>query len=947
MQKHYWLSQIARLVYGIVLPGFLLYLALTSHFSLVRERQILAWQQKMHDSIDNLSNFHADERFFHGLLQANFAAAAAAPNPRQALENRIRVLKQKFPGMFRFTVWNKSGSIDNALSDEKRFQYVFKALYQIITSSDSQTLVSRIQLLRGYFGQFLMEKHLSLPLLEGYLGSCIRASEEPEKALLWFHVYPEFGLVCSIHRDLTNRQLGPRMLIDAYNRRSRNLQIGFFDTQQLSVFGAESDLHRSDIILEAGAFANSAVEFRQTDLHLLLFRQISPRMIVFSRLLKKGNLVEPAHEVSLVMFGLIRWLMVAAFIFLCLSLHSRRLFLSVRQKLLLLFLFANGLPLMILGATGYEFFEQKKNSLIHAAHEQSSRIIKDFDSRYPSGRELMADKLSSMIEKNNRLYGREPWPADKLTELGSLIDYLKPSENYLFNLAGEQMLEQKHDVLPNSVKFIREFFKGSLDFFNNRAELFVSKSKTMLEQISDEASVYYSVLNQLSRIEQQNYGSGLRWSYLNLLGDRDNHESWGFLVVVWKPEGLQRAYLNEQLEALNTRLAPRRLVVMETGSEQIFPQSLAGEKHLRRILHRTQSRKLVTEDNLILDNRVWVATSLKGIELADAVIMAIYPRDIIHGEIDQMFKKVLLAAASSLLIVLLIVWFFSRRLLVPITGLSNGIRAIARRDFKHRIEFTSDDEFGQLINVFNETIAGMRELAIGTAVQKSLLPPGKAAHGRFSLFARSEFMSKMGGDYFDYFIIDSARLGVFFGDVAGHGIPAALVMSMAKAVVANARAEFNGASAMLQRANSVFLHLKEKGWRRMMTAQCLELDCTNGQYRLANAGQCYPVVVGSDRQSVTYVKAVGMPLGNISRKPYAEVSGQLQPGDTLILYTDGIIEATNAAGEVFDFARFEKLLLASWNPDLETWWQEIFKGYSGWAAAQDDDITMLMLKYEK
>ena len=58
-------------------------------------------------------------------------------------------------------------------------------------------------------------------------------------------------------------------------------------------------------------------------------------------------------------------------------------------------------------------------------------------------------------------------------------------------------------------------------------------------------------------------------------------------------------------------------------------------------------------------------------------------------------------------------------------------------------------------------------------------------------------------------------------------------MSMAKAVVADARSQFAGPSAMLQRANGIFLHLKEKGWRRMMTAQCLELDCETGKFRLA------------------------------------------------------------------------------------------------------------------
>lgn len=948
MHKNYWLGLLARAVYGIILPAFLLHLALTSHFGLVRERQILAWQQKMHDSLDNLSNYYHDDQFFHGLLQTNFAAAALAANPLQVIENRISLLKTKFPEQLRFIVLNPEGKIISALSDEKKFQYVFKTLYQTLKEPDSIFLPGRIGLLRGYFGQFLMEKHLSDPLGRGYLGSCVRASEDPQKTLLWFQTCQEHVIVCFISRNLLGRHLGPRLIIDNFNQKNPDLKLGYFDPSLQSVYGrlAEADFE-SEIMIEAGAYANSAIEFRQTARHLLLFRQVSPRLVVFSRLAKKLHLIDIDHEVSQVMFGLLKWFIVAAFIVLVLGLHSSRLFLSIRQKLMLLFLFANGLPLMILAATGYEFFEQKKSALINTVHQQSSRLIKDFDGRYPAGRELMADKLNTFVSRKNKEAGNAVWSDASVKELAELTGYFRPSENYLFTTAGEQLMERKTDVLPNSDKFIRDFFRGALEFFNNKADLFAASRKTMLEQISDEASVYHSVLRQISRIEQQNYGSGLHWTYLNLLGDRENHKSWGVVVVAWKPAGLQRAYISEQLDTLNARISPYRIVVMETGSEMIFPESFSGEKNLRRIMHRTQSRKFLAEDSLVINGEEYIATALKGIELADAVIMAVYPRKIILDQIETLFWRVIMAAVASLFLVVMIVAFFSRRLLVPISGLAGGVRAIARRNFKHRIDFVSEDEFGQLIGVFNETIAGMQELAVGTAVQKSLLPPGNCHVGRFSLYARSEFMSRMGGDYFDYFKLADDRLGVFFGDVAGHGIPAALVMSMAKAVVANARAAFSGPSALLQRANSIFLHLKEKGWRRMMTAQCLELDCNTGKFRLANAGQCFPVIVGEDRKCVTYVKAVGMPLGNITRKPYAEITGELKPGDTLILYTDGIIEATNAAGEVFDFAGFDKLLLASWNADLETWWQDIFKGYSGWAAAQDDDITMLMLKYDK
>lgn len=957
MPKSNWFNLSVRVVYGLLLPLSLLYVALLSHYHLERDHQTLAWREKMSDSLEQISKFHEDERFFHGMLQRTFRIADRANKPLEACQRSIEACKDRFPDMFRFVVYDSGGNLVAEMSDERRFQYVFRAMYQvmvsvrehlsqvIISSPESLTEVrSRIVLLRGFFGQFLMEKHLALPLLEGYLGSCIRGSEEPAKALLWYQQYDNFSVIAFMHEDLLRRALGPRLMVDAFNHRNEACRLALFDTQKLTVYGIEGE--QSEIIMLANSYLNSAVEFVNTEDQLLFFRQISPRLLVFSRVDKAKNLINPHRAAAEFMFRLIKWLLLTAFIIYCLSLRSASFVWSIRQKLLLLFLFANGLPLLILLATAYEFFDQKKNSLINTAHEQSVRIIKEFDNGYPAGREQMARRLSQYVAQKNRQYGGKQWPAKEIESLKNFVATFNPGESYVFNLTGDQIMYCGSEALSSSVKIIRDFFKGSLEFFNNADVYFVSKKRTMLEKITEDAHLYSGVLEHLSSISPQNFGSGMRWSYLELLGDRSNHDSWGVLLVTWRSGELQRAFLHEQLATVNKKISPRQLLVMEKGSEVIFPVQMAGERAIRKIMHRTKTSKLITDNSFIIGKNRYVATSLIGIELADAIIMSIYPGTIISSEIEALNRKILLAVCLSLGMVLVIVRFFSGRLLVPVSELSQGMRSIARHDFKYRIGFSSGDEFGELASAFNQTIAGMHELAIATAVQESLLPGGKERFGRISLFARSIFMSKMGGDYYDYFKIDEHRFGVYFGDVAGHGIPAALVMSMAKAVVATSPARTCGPAALLQSANAVFLHLKAKGWRRMMTALCLDVNQDTGEFKIANAGQCYPIIVNLTNSDINYVKALGTPLGSVSRKPYTEVSGKLNPGDILILYTDGIIEATNSAGEVFDFTRFEKLLLASRHSDLEIWWEGIYRGYCGWAATQDDDITFLLLKYD-
>jgi len=956
-----WLKYLARAVYGIIIPLYLLNLALSAHFTISNDRLIETWREKMDASLDAVSKFHSDDIFFHGLLQANFRDAARQTDALAAVKKRIASLKRVFPGNLRFVVWDKTGRVIAELSDEKRFQYVMGALHQAVLALKEhvaefaypmpdlvQGLTSRIKLLRGYFGQFLMEKHMVLPLADSYLGSCVRASEDADKGLLWYQIFEEFGVVCMINHAQLNLHSGPEKIIERYNKSSDQLKLGFYNTQSREIHGInEVEFKIEPLLVESETYLRSAVEFRKTSEYLLLFRQVSPEIVVFSLLPSGSNIPDPEHETSRSLWQIVKWLIVVSFVLYCFSLHGLNLVITVRQKMLLLFLFANGLPLFILAASGYEFFEQKKKSFIHQTHENSARIIKEFDNLFPVGRDNYSVLLRKKISDLNSEFGEKVWPHEKIVELRELIAELRPSEGYLFNVHGDLVFGVGREASTNSVKFMRDFFQGTLEFFNNSKPVLERKTrKNMLEKISDESAVYYGFIHQLEQIGQQNYGSGVRWTYQDLLGDRRNHHSWGFLLVAWRPGDLQREFLQNQLEEINRRIAPRKLIVMEKGSEKVLPDSFAEFSPVRKIMHRTQTRKIVTENNLVLDNRKYIGTSITGNELSDAVIMAIYPEDEALKDIAGIFYRLMAAALLSLTVVFVIILFFSRRLLLPITGLSEGIQAISGRNYKYRIKNDSDDEFGQLVKAFNETMHGMEDLAVGTAVQTSLLPPSHAEVGGCRLFARSIFMSKMGGDYYDYFMPAQNRLAVFFGDVAGHGIPAALIMAMAKGMITSFKKHFTGPAELLKRLNSVLVHIKEKGLRRMMTGLCVELDCNSGEFRVANAGQCYPVIISWQTREIRYIKAVGMPMGNVARRPYAEVSDCLLPGEILILYSDGIIEATDSSGEVFNFNRFEQLLKNCCDRNLEDFWAGIYSGYTSWTSEQDDDITFLMICHD-
>lgn len=953
------LKWLAIIVYGILLPVYLLFFAINSHFQMLGERQRSVFIEKMEHRLDRLASYHRDEVFFHGLLQENFVRADLAGEPIEELKKTIDRLKSRFPGGLKFIVADADGQIDKKNSDEIRFVFIVKAMFKIIARLKScldrdleiiperdEQIAAKIGLLRSYFGQFLMEKHLLNPLLKGYLGSCIKANQDPDKSLLWYQHLRHFSLIVFVNESLMARKIGPKLICEDNNRRDSLIKLGLYDPQKFTVSGIHcQEGEINEIGIRAGEFLLSAIPVVETARFLMVFRHVAPDLVLLCLLKKSEGLLDPLEESKRAFWLTVKWLIIIVFLIYCFSLRFQRFFLTIRQKLLLLFLFVNGIPLLMLVSTGYEFFEQKKQSMINSINNQSARFLKDFDNRYQAYISELSDRLNDYIGKQKGL-SRDKADLHAIRELGAFLRNLKPDESYLYLEEDEKMLDLNSDSLAPS-GFFRDFFKNTLKVFNHSEFVPIERKKTSLEMISDDTLLFSGFLENTDRLFPQNFGSGNLWTYVRLIGDRANYGSWGFLVVAWKPETLMKRFFVEQIERVNAAVKPRKLIVMLKESETMFPPEYARVGKLKSMLRRTWAKKMINDQNLQVDGKAWAGSSIVGIELENAVLLSLYPLASVEQALSDLYAQIKLAALVSLIFVILILRLFSGRFNRPLEMLSAGMKEISRRNFSHKIDFSSEDEFGQLITGFNDAIDGMKELAVGTAVQESLLPESKKNFGHMRLFAKSIFMNRMGGDYFDYFTDQKANLSIFFGDVAGHGIPAAVLMAMAKGGIAANRGLGLGPAGLLEKINAVFLHLKSRGWRRMMTGLALELNIESGQFVCANAGHCYPIIVAPGGRDIRYIKAVGMPLGNKSRKPYAQIEDRLERGETLVLYTDGIIEATSADGEVFDFSRFENLLKNAWNEDLELYWQNIIVAYNAWIVTQDDDVSFMMVRHEE
>ena len=201
-----------------------------------------------------------------------------------------------------------------------------------------------------------------------------------------------------------------------------------------------------------------------------------------------------------------------------------------------------------------------------------------------------------------------------------------------------------------------------------------------------------------------------------------------------------------------------------------------------------------------------------------------------------------------------------------------------------------------------------RELELARNIQESLVPHTFPQHSRLSVYGSMIPAAQVGGDLFDCFMLDANRLAFTIGDVSGKGIAAAIFMAVSRTVLRVAAGKGLSPRECLQEAHR-FLH----GERRMTSiyVTCFYgiLDLETGRLEYSRAGHNPPYLVRARGGEVEALdKASGLPLGMLKNISHDTAMAQFDPGDTLLLFTDGITEAMNPRQELYGEERLVKLL---------------------------------------
>jgi sigma-B regulation protein RsbU (phosphoserine phosphatase) len=333
-----------------------------------------------------------------------------------------------------------------------------------------------------------------------------------------------------------------------------------------------------------------------------------------------------------------------------------------------------------------------------------------------------------------------------------------------------------------------------------------------------------------------------------------------------------------------------------------------------------------------------------------------------------------IGTAVSMISMLCVAFYLLSKLVnLPLKQLTFGVAEISSGNFETQIDLRSKDEFGVLAAAFNKMTTEFRdtlmfctsqqdkeyaqqmekqrveaELNIATQIQINMLPcifPAFPHLAEFDIYATMLPAKEVGGDFYDFFLIDDNTLAVVIADVSGKGVPAALFMVIAKTLLKNTVQNGKTPKEAFETVNNTLCENNEAGM--FVTAIMGYLDISSGKFTYVIAGHNPPLLYSNGQYSYLHAKG-GFVLAALENKTYVQEELFLKKGDELFLYTDGVTEATNGNKDLFGEARLLETASNCAGSPLIDFAKAVKGKVSEFAEGteQADDITVLILRYQ-
>ena len=904
-------------------------------------------RQKLEKTLDVLESCSDNRHFAHLLLNHAFKSALKSDNPQFSLQQNLLRLKKKHPGTFFFVAWDGKGSIIQKATDESSFAYILRETYKLMhdLAENCQRYYPgapekipgferRLKMVRHYIGRVISNQWVQRPLQNGKLASAIIAEPDGEKSHIWYGVDKRISMLAFIHSNFFTGQPGLEFAIKRLQAINPEIKAGYsrFPIEPEAVYQYDSSTNPVAIALAISRFDNMHPgNLLNYEDRVFSYRFINPEIRAFCHT-AESELFPVKHTKHRLVGTTIKWLIVMAFLAIVAVKKYQVRFIPARLKLAALFLYAGGIPVLLIFIIGADYLQQKRNELIYSEQSQGLEMLRHIDDGFVDFLSQSAKKISRQLHQQTRdqavLTNRMQLKAMRrqLTEL------YRPGSIMLFDQRGRNLVSEEGNLPFPDATAVSQVSKEVIEFTNQQ-----TTEDFVLTPVAKPMAI--EIIYKAGKITSFSLGDHKTYAFYDFIGQREKYASNGLFYMFWRQEDLQKRYLEQVMRDNHA------LTAYFSETDRFLGENVKPGGQLGRMLQKAESLLVVRESEIEISGKTLLAAAMRGNNLDKSCLALSIPANRIDAQMQTLYINFAVISALFLFFCTGGIIMMRHRLLAPLQQFKEAIEAIGQRNFRYRSGFAGSNEFGKLSRALNHTLENLGELEVARIVQENLLPSREYRQNKLELLANLTQMSHIGGDYYDFFAINEEASGIFIGDVSGHGISSALFMAMARSAMIFENFSEPEQLHLMKTLNNVIYQMRKSGAKEYMSGLSLFINSNTGEFSLLNAGHCPPVIIRGATKTVEQMLCKGLYFGFKEEYSAQPLTGRLESGDYMVLYTDSWVESTSKTGLAFGFPRFEQSLLNCFDSNLELFSQQMFSTISRWETERQDDMTLLLIRF--
>lgn len=680
---------------------------------------------------------------------------------------------------------------------------------------------------------------------------------------------------------------------------------------------------------------------------------------------------------------------------------------NVRQRLTGLFALSYALPLLAAGFLSFQYLRELRHSMILEEKHSNYRRLSEIDAgftRFVTGKllefrqfsALLRNSVHSVEEMQNLLRQKyTDFTADSIHMVASDASVIYSTDlmtaevrrhfdkpraekqkileswklrhatittrhiKALFDSPGEDGLPiepEKSEGHKGFIKLLSSTAMSAMEFYNRSQGISVpltrSKSNLVLDAIIElnTQTLFQSARTNISRFTNIQGVDEIFLGFLDILPG-PTREAWYAYAMLVDLANFERQYFEKLFGALRSRSEIMNRVFPEEDIRAVSTHQYAANfpsvlefKNFEPIIRRSNNDFKTFTQLMKLDGRDCYVSVLRGSYLKHYLLMRISPADAIEQRFKKRVSIVIIIFTVILVMGIALARLLTRLLIMPISDIMAGVKALAERNYQHRIPVRSNNEFGILARAFNESAEILKKLTISEKIRRQLYPDLEFRCGSYLISTANSNSRIILSDFFDYIPLKQGTYAIILAEVSGNDISAAYLTAMLKTSFTLLCPSFPfSPELILEKLNQIFLPYYQKG--HMTTCMIGILDPTNDQMICANAGQSYPISIADKTGDKMFVSLPSTPLGISAETKFRQHRISLE-NRSVILYSDGAVNLPDVNGDKLGHEAFLEIVCQSMKADQRNPAEEILKrlNAASMSVPWRDDITIMCIQ---